>query len=245
MERVEGSAKRRSWKQRAITLLEILLALGILTDGLTQFVLGRIPPLSDPLASMKALAAFTTLSSLLLLLLLSLLQRMKHEGQIAPFFGAGRRWGREIALGMAWVPAVFALSFALKSLARHFAPGIFSGERNVLEELMKSPGDLALFLFVAILAGGIKEEIQRAFVIRRFEAGWGPAWLGALLYAVYFGWGHRAQGWDEACIAGLVGLAWGLLFVRRRSVVAPMFSHGLYDAAELVRYFLLGPMRYL
>jgi membrane protease YdiL (CAAX protease family) len=151
--------------------------------------------------------------------------------------------GREAALGLLWVPLIFAGSAALKSGFHHLLPAIYSKERNVLEEMLRSPGDLLLFLFVAFFTGGIKEEIQRAFIIGRFEAAGGPGWLGAALYAVYFGLGHRVQGWDEAVIAGAMGLAWGLLFLRRRSIVAPVASHALYDALELIRYYYFGPMR--
>ena len=232
-------------KGRALALLEILLALGVLTDLLALALLSPFGSISNPLGSVKALAVFTTCSSLLLLALLAILQRMRGEPFLASILGTRRAWGREAARGLLWVPAIFAASYALKSLFRHAAPAIYSGERNVLEEMMRNPADLVLFLFVAVFTGGFKEEVQRAFVIRRFEAGWGHAWLGALLFAVYFGLGHRVQGADEAITAGALGLAWGLLFIRRRSIVAPVVSHGLYDVLELVRYYFFGPMRYL
>ena len=235
----------RAWKDRGRALLEILLALGLLTESLALVLLAPFPSVSNPLGSVRALAVFTTLSSVLLLALLAILQRLRGEPFPASILGERERWGRESLGGLLWVPVIFAGSYALKSLFRHAAPGIYSGERNVLEDLMHSPADLVLFLFVAIFSGGIKEEIQRAFVIRRFEAAWGPAWFGALLFAIYFGLGHRVQGTDEAIIAGALGLAWGLLFIRRRSIVSPVVSHGLYDALELIRYYLFGPMRYL
>jgi membrane protease YdiL (CAAX protease family) len=234
-----------SWRDRGRALVEILLAAGLLTEFLSLALLAPFPSISNPLGSVKALAAFTTLSSVLLLILLGLLQRLRGESLLAFWPGHRGAWGREALRGALWVPAIFAGSYALKFLFRHLAPGIYSGETNVLEEMMRSPADLLLFLFVAIFTGGIKEEVQRAFVIRRFEAGWGPAWLGALLFAIYFGLGHRVQGADEAIIAGGLGLAWGLLYIRRGSIAAPAVSHGLYDALELVRYYLSGPMRYL
>jgi membrane protease YdiL (CAAX protease family) len=184
------------------------------------------------------------LSSLLLLALIAVLQRIRGESLFSPFLGPASRLGGEALRGLLWVPVVFAAAYLVKSFFLHAAPSIYSGEKNVLEEMMRRPGDLALFLFVAMFTGGIKEEVQRAFVIRRFEAGWGPAWVGALLFAAYFGYGHRVQGVDEAIIAGLVGLAWGLLFIARKSVVGPVVNHGLYDALELIRYYFLGPMRY-
>jgi CAAX protease family protein len=236
--------EKRDWRKRLGSLAEILLALGVPTDILAGVMLAQFPAVANPLASVKALAAFTTLSSLLLLALLAILQRVRGESPFGTFLGPRSRLGREALRGMLWVPVIFAAAYFLKSFFRHAAPSIYSGERNVLEEMMRSPGDLALFLFVALFTGGIKEEFQRAFVIRRFAAGWGPAWLGAVLFAGYFGYGHRVQGIDEAVIAGLVGLAWGLLFIARRSVVGPVVNHGLYDALELMRYYFLGPMRY-
>lgn len=235
----------RSWKERLLALLEIILALGLITDSLALALLAPFPALSNPLASVAALAAFTTVSSTLLLSLLILLQRLRKEPVLGTFLEKGRSRGRETLLGLPWVAAIFAVSYTLKSLVHHFGTGIYSGERNVLEELMHGPGDLALFLFVAFFTGGIKEEVQRAFVIRRFEAAWGPGWLGALLFALFFGFGHRVQGWDEALIAGLLGLAWGILFLMRKSIIAPVVSHGLYDGLELIRYYLYGSMRYL
>jgi membrane protease YdiL (CAAX protease family) len=216
----------------------------MVTDHLALSLLAPFPSVSRPLSSVKALAAFTTVSSSLLLGLLAILQHLRGEALLGPLLGPKRRWGREAALGLAGIPAIFAVAFVLKSLFRHFAPVIYSGERNVLEEMMRNRADLALFLFVALFSGGIKEEVQRGFVIRRFEGGWGPGWLGALLFALYFGLGHRVQGWDEAIFAGLLGLAWGIIFARRRSVVGPGVSHGLYDALELIRYYFMGPMRF-
>jgi membrane protease YdiL (CAAX protease family) len=236
-------AETRTWRRRLGTLAEILLALGLPTDYLAASILPPFPSVPNQQPSVKALAAFLTLSSLLFLALLAILQRIQGESLFG-FLGPGSRLGREALRGLLCVPAIFAAAYLLKSFFRHATPMLYSGEKNVLEEMMRGPGDLALFLFASLLAGGIKEEFQRAFVIRRFEAGWGPAWVGALLYAAWFGYGHLLQGIDEAIIAGLVGLAWGLLFIARKSVAAPVVSHGLYDALELIRYYFLGPLRY-
>ena len=235
----------RSFKLRVQSLIEILLTLGFLTDALSAALLSPIAALSNPLGSVRALAAMTLLSSLLMLLFIWILLRMHGESMRTLCLGAARPLGRDLRLGLALVPGVFLVSFLVKSLVRHVAPSLYSGERNVLEELMRTPADLGLFLVVALVAGGLREELQRAFIIRRFEAGWGPAWLGAALFAVFFGYGHLLQGKDEAIIAGLFGLLWGGIYVARRNLVATSISHGLYDAAELVRYFFWGPLRFL
>jgi len=236
-------AARRSWKRRFRSLVEILLALGIATDQLALLILSPLGDAANPLRSVKTLAAFSTLSSCLLLSLLGVLLRLNGEAPTSFFLGSRRSQRREAARGFLLLPLIFLAVYSLKSGFHRLSPALYSGERNILEDLMRGPRDLALFTAVALFSGGIREEIQRAFVIRRFEEGLGPARLGALLYAVFFGFGHLVQGRDEAIIAGILGLLWGLVFAARRSVVAPVLSHGLYDALELIRYYAFGPLR--
>ncbi len=235
----------RPVRLRLQSLGEILLTLGFLTDAASAALLSPFAAFSNPLGSVRALAALMLLSSLFMMLLIALLSRLRGESLRSLCLGKGIVQRRDIALGLGLVPLIFLVSFFIKSLARHALPGIYSGERNVLEELMKSPLDLGLFMLVAIVAGGFREELQRAFIIQRFEAGWGPAWLGAILFALLFGYGHLIQGKDEAIIAGIFGLLWGGIYVARRNIVATSLSHGLYDALELIRYYFWGPMRFL
>ncbi len=234
----------RPAKLRLQSLGEILATLGFLTDAASAALLSPFSAFSNPLGSVKALAPFTLLSSLLMLLLIALLSRLRGESLRGLCLGKGAS-RREIFLGLGLVPLIFLVSFLFKSFTRHALPGLYSGEQNVLEELMKSPLDLGLFLVVALVAGGFREELQRAFIIGRFEAGWGPAWLGATLFGISFGYGHLLQGKDEAILAGLFGLLWGGIYVARRNIIATSLSHGLYDALELARYYFWGPMRFL
>ena len=178
----------RALKLRLLGLLEITLALGFLTDALAAAVLARLFGRFDPLQSVPALATFTLISSLLLVLLIAFLSRARGESLREICLGDRLALRRETALGLGLIPLIFLMSFFIKSLARHFFRGIYSGEKNILEEMVHSWGDLGLFWVVALVAGGFREELQRAFVIRRFAAsGWGPAWLGAALFGVSFG----------------------------------------------------------
>ena len=87
------------------------------------------------------------------------------------------------------------------------------------------------------MAGGVREEIQRAFVLHRFDV-----WLGGGTV------GHRrraasrsapdicVQGYDAAIATGLLGVFWGFVYLRRRSVIAPMVSHSGFNLIELLQY---------
>ena len=43
------------------------------------------------------------------------------------------------------------------------------------------------------------------------------------------------QGWDASIATGLLGLTWGWIYLRRRSVVAPIVSHAGYNAAQILQ----------
>ena len=47
------------------------------------------------------------------------------------------------------------------------------------------------------------------------------------------------QGFDVAIAVGLLGVIWGLIYIRRRSVVAPMVSHAGFDVVQVLQQVLL------
>ena len=88
-----------------------------------------------------------------------------------------------------------------------------------------------------IVAGGVREELQRAFLLHRFRDDLGQPWLGVVITSVSFGMGHTLQGLDAAVITGALGAAWGIIYLTRGSALASMVSHSLFNSAELLRAF--------
>ena len=129
-----------------------------------------------------------------------------------------------------------ALAFIL-----HFAPSLHTVEHNPFQELLGSPRDAWLFVLVVLVAGGVREEIQRAFLLHRFEIWLGGGTAGIVATSVAFGLGHLLQGADAAIATGLLGAFWGLIYLRRRSIVAPMVSHAGFDLMQIVGFLGLGP----
>ena len=93
---------------------------------------------------------------------------------------------------------------------------------------------------IAVLAGGIREELQRAFLLRRFEQHLGGPIVGVVVLSVAFGLGHYPQGWDAVIVTGVLGLVWAIVYLRRRSSVAPMVSHAGFNSLEVLRVALTG-----
>ena len=56
----------------------------------------------------------------------------------------------------------------LLNVLRLVAPWLHNVPTNPLEELAATPGQATILAIVAILAGGVREELQRAFLLQRF-----------------------------------------------------------------------------
>ena len=59
------------------------------------------------------------------------------------------------------------------------------------------------------------------------------------IFSATFGILHLDQGIDVAVEIGLLGLLWGVLFVKRRSVVLPMVNHASFNALQVLQGAIL------
>ncbi len=143
-------------------------------------------------------------------------------------------------IGLATVPLVFVGVGLLLNALRLLAPSLHNVATNPLEQLAATPGQAAVFSLVAILAGGVREELQRAFMLRRFEQYLGGATVGMWIVSVAFGLAHFTQGWDAAVTTATLGAFWGWMYLRRRSTVGPMASHAGFNSLEILRLAVIG-----
>jgi CAAX protease family protein len=145
----------------------------------------------------------------------------------------------EAAAGLLLVPVTIAIAAVVLLTTQRFAPWLHTVEHNPLQDVLQSPRDAWLFAFVVIFAGGVREEIQRAFILHRFGVWLGGTTIGLIVTSVAFGAGHLPQGADAVIATGLLGLLWGAVYLRRRSTVAPMVSHAGFDILQILQ-FLIG-----
>jgi membrane protease YdiL (CAAX protease family) len=106
-------------------------------------------------------------------------------------------------------------------------------------EIIQTPQQLALFIFSALVAGGIKEELQRAFILNRFRRYLGGAWVGLVIWSLAFGAGHYVQGVQGIVIASLYGFVFGITYILSGSLLAPIVAHSVYDTLALLAYWFV------
>jgi membrane protease YdiL (CAAX protease family) len=210
------------------------LAIGLLLVGAG---LGVHAP--DGRLSMTYVVTLWLVDAVLLLGLIVALLRLRGERLSMLLFGT-RSNLREALLGLALVPVVFGLVFGALVTVRLVWPDLHNVAINPFEDLIRSPRDAAMLSTVAVLSGGIKEEVQRAFVLRRFEQHLGGARVGLVIFSVVFGAGHFIQGWDVGVVTTLLGLFWGVLYLRRGSFTASAVSHSGFNVAQIVQFVVVG-----
>ena len=86
----------------------------------------------------------------------------------------------------------------------------------------------------------MREEVQRAFILHRFEQYLGRPLRRPGVSSLAFGLGHVIQGWDVAIATAALGAFWGWIYLRRRSIASTVVSHSGFNAAEIFRYTFYG-----
>lgn len=223
------------FSDRLIALGEVTLCSGFPTQlGIVVLLqlAGAEPSNSEGQLSLLYVIILSLVDATLVLSLVWLMFRTHGEQPRTILLGT-RPLGREMLLGLMLVPAALLLVSVSFTLIIRLAPTLHNVVENPLEALISSPGTAIAFGLVAMVAGGLREEVQRAFILHRFEQHLGGAVTGLIVFSIVFGLGHLVQGRDAAIVTGLLGALWGLLYLSRRSVVAPLTCHALFNMTEV------------
>ena len=226
----------------AKAVFEVVAASGFPTQlalGALLMAAGLRPFGADGQLSMSYLAVLMPADTCLVLALVVWRIRAGGERVRDVLIGA-RSWRREGWLGVGLIPAVLGGVVIVMLVLRTAWPGLHNVDANPFQALIRSPLDALLVGVLVIVTGGLKEEVQRAFVLHRFDQHLGGARLGLVLYSLVFGSGHIIQGYDVAIVTALLGLVWGTIFLWRRSVVAPSISHAGFNAAQVLQFVVFG-----
>jgi membrane protease YdiL (CAAX protease family) len=227
--------------ERVAAALEVILCSGFPTQIVILTVLttfGMRPRLPGGGLSPPFVFTLTILDTLLLVGLILFFFRAHHESARDTLFGHGRT-AREVLFGLALIPASFVIVIAVLVAVQLLMPSLRNVPHNPLQDLVHTRLDAFLFAFVVMVAGGVREEVQRGFVLRRFEQYLGGAYVGLAIFSGLFGLGHLEQGHDVALATAVLGAFWGAIFLRRRSIVGPMIGHAGFDLAQVIKFVAL------
>lgn len=226
-----------SWAAAA----QVALVSGVPTQILIAAVLifgAGVPARNGEEISFEFFAIVSLVDTALIAVLIRWFLVMSGERPREAILGA-RPIGHEALRGLVLLPPVFLLVGGVVLGLRAVAPWMQTVEHSPLEAFMQTPLQAGIFGIVVVIAGGIREELQRAFILHRFDQRLGGIRLGLVLFSMAFGLMHYDQGADVAVAVGLAGLVWGLFYVRRRSAVSAMVNHAAFNAAQVVQAVLV------
>ena len=228
--------------ERAAAALEVILCSGIPTQIVVitfLSALGMKTRLANGQMSPPFVFTLTLLDTVLLVGLIVFFMRTHRESVREQLFGS-RPLKIEMLLGLLLIPASFFIVIAVLVMVQLLAPSLRNVPHNPLQDLVRNRWDAVIFAFVVMIAGGVREEIQRGFVLRRFERYLGGGAVGLVVFSGLVGLGHLEQGRDVALATATLGAFWGLIFLRRRSIVGPMVGHAGFNLAQVIKFLTLG-----
>jgi len=142
---------------------------------------------------------------------------------------------RQILIGAAFGLALALVDHvAIGNLMKSLLPDKFNEGMRLLAEFMGKI-NIVVWLLAAIFMGGFIEELQRLFIITRFERCFGTIGIiiALVMESLLQGAGHAYQGPERAFIYIFVGLAFGLVYLRKKSAAEAMVCHAVYDVFGL------------
>jgi membrane protease YdiL (CAAX protease family) len=227
--------------ERLAAAVEVLLCSGFPTQLAILVVMTAfgMKPVTDGRLSAPFVFTLTLVDTVLLLGLMFMFLLAHRESPAALFLGV-RRPSREALVGVLLIPVSFLVIVAVLAVVQAFAPGLRNVPHNPLQDLMRTRVDAVVFALVVMIAGGVREELQRAFVLHRFEQALGGAAVGLVLFSAVFGLGHIEQGFDVAIATAALGCFWGVVFLRRRSSVAPMVCHAGFNLLQIGKFLIVS-----
>jgi membrane protease YdiL (CAAX protease family) len=239
----ESAAPRPDFKERLVAFLEVVICSDYPTQlalNSTFIALGYLPFDATGRLQVGYVVWLSLIDAILLIGLILLFLRAHGERPRDVLFGP-RPIAGELAYGVLLIGVALAAGIGLLLTIRYLVPWLHTVEENPLEDLLGSPRDAWLFALVVLVAGGIREEIQRAFLLHRFEVWLGGGVVGVIVTSAAFGAGHLLQGYDAGIVTGVLGAFWGVVYLRRRSAVAPMVSHAGFNLLQILQFVVMRP----
>lgn len=146
---------------------------------------------------------------------------------------------KEIALGVTlYIPFFLTMGFLEKGLR---AIG-FSAPSTTLPSFLVARGmtKFLLALVLVLIVALSEETIFRGYLILRFKSVTASPTAAVLLSAVIFSLGHGYEGSAGVITVGVMGLVFALIYIWRKSLIAPIVIHLLQDFMGIVLLPLLG-----
>jgi membrane protease YdiL (CAAX protease family) len=135
----------------------------------------------------------------------------------------------------------FPILFGIGFLERLLHAAGFSAPKSLPSFLtVNGPGKIVLASILVTVVAIAEETIFRGYLIHRFKALTGSTAAAVLFSSLIFAVGHGYEGMAGMISIFVLGLIFALIYLWRKSLVAPMVMHFLTDFVSIVVAALLA-----
>lgn len=177
------------------------------------------------------------------LVVIILLLKLEGDGFHEMGFSTNN-WKKQLLFGLLMGLILFLLvNVGLTSVLNSLFPK--SGSSGNILKYFSESRNLVLWLAIGIFGGGVVEEVNRIFVLTRFQKRFGKAGLyfALMCSSLVFGIGHLYQGTGAAISTGVSGLILGSIYIRRNSAIELITIHAFSDVLAILGAYLLAGYR--
>lgn len=160
------------------------------------------------------------------------------------FIWSNRESFRQIGLYFkrAWLEIIIGIiffvpfTFAMGLVEQLFRAGGLSAPSQPMQSLMAKGGiwQSILGLILVIIVAFSEETIFRGYLIRRFRGITASPAFAVILSSFIFSLGHRYEGTAGVATVFVMGVIFAIIYLWRKSLVAPMVMHFLQDFIGIV-----------
>lgn len=218
---------------RKIQLIEVLVFLFLIVPSMAlSFLTG---PQGDVRFTSMAIASILNDLALLSLVLYFTWRNQESVRQLGWNFDHLRR---DVGLGLILFAPVFFGGNALASLLHE--AGLSAPAKPPSFLAVSGATQLALGVLIVTVVALVEETVFRGYLMLRFKTVTGRTSAAVILSSLVFSLGHGYEGMAGAISVFVLGAVFALVYVWRKSVVAPIVMHFLTDFTSLVLPVLLS-----
>src|SRR5262245_4327838 len=165
----DDARRKPTAAERIAALLEAILCSDYPTQlalAATFAVFGLQPFTPEGTLSASYVFLLSMADTLFLVGLIMLFLRAHGEHPRDVLLGS-RPLGPELRAGIPLTLIVLIIAATALLAVQKLVPGLHNVERNPMQDLIRTPLNVAMFAVTAVVAGGVREEIQRAFLVHR------------------------------------------------------------------------------
>lgn len=133
-----------------------------------------------------------------------------------------------IALGV-WMGALMVIALAAVAMGMNHAGNLSQAQKQIGFLAPQNTLEIILWIGLSATAGFCEEVLFRGYFQKQFTRLLRSRWSALVVVSILFGLGHGYEGAQRMVLIALLGFAFGLMSILRKSLRPAMMAHTLQD----------------